>query len=176
MVEIVSKKPKIAITAWRWPLWASLILMFLTAGGFITLRVYLAGIGADVLEINNQIRAEAAKVSVDDETAVVQLSDSLSGFRGLAANHSYFSEFFGVINSLTHTRVAFSRINADKEKAQLQLKGTAQNYTVLAKQIVALRENKNVKSLDVRGINFTTHGLDFELIATIDPAIFKAAQ
>ncbi len=176
MVEIVSQKPRIAIAAWRWPLWVALILFFLTTGTFIALRVYLAQIQANILSINNQIKAEVAKVNVEDENTMVNLSSSLLAFRSLAANHSYFSEFFSAINSLTHTKVAFGRIGVDKEKGQLQLRGTAQNYTALAKQIVALRENKNFNGLEVRGLSFTTSGLEFELITTIDPNIFTKSQ
>ena len=68
--------------------------------------------------------------------------------------------------------MVFTKIDADKEKGFIQLKGTAQNYTALAKQIVALRSNKNIKSLEIKGINFSTNGLEFEITAGADPKIF----
>ena len=70
----------------------------------------------------------------------------------------------------------FTKFDVDREKGTMQLKGSAQNYTALAKQMVALRENENIKSLEVKGINFGTSGLDFELMMFLDPKIFIKKQ
>lgn len=172
MVEIVSsQKPKLILPSWRWPLWFSLTLFFLTVGSFIFLKVYLSKLEADNIVINNQIKAEAAKISVDDENTVIRLNNSLNAFSELIENHSYFSNFFSLLESLTYSRLVFTKVDANK-KGLLQLKGTAQNYTALAKQMVALRSNKDVKSLEVRNINFGTNGLDFDILMGVDPKIF----
>lgn len=172
MVEIVSQKPKLILPSWRWPLWFSLILFFLAIASFIFLKVYLSKLETDITHINNQIKAEAAKISIDDENTVIRLGNSLDAFSSLIASHSYFSNFFNLIDSLTYSRVVFTKIDADKKGGLVQLKGTAQNYTALAKQIVALRSNKDIKSLEVRGINFGTNGLDFDIITGVDSKIF----
>ena len=172
MVEITPQKQKIYTITWRWPLWVSLILFFLILAAFIFFKVYLSRIEADIVNINYQIKAEAAKVSKGDETTVANLSDSLNAFSGLVVNHSYFSKLLELIGSLTYSKVVFTKFDADREKSTMQLKGSAQNYTALAKQIVALRENENIKSLEVKGINFGTSGLDFELTLGVDPKIF----
>ena len=172
MVEITPQKPKLNLPTWRWPLWFSTIIFFLSVGTFIFLRAYQSQLGADISFINNQIKAEAAKISVDDENSVIRLSDSLDAFRRLSADHSYFSNFFNELGSLTHSRLVFTKVDADKEKGLIQLRGTAQNYTTLAKQIVALRSNKDIKSLEIKGINFSTNGLEFEITAGADPKIF----
>ena len=172
MVELVSQKPKISLPTWRWPLWVSIVLVFLSAAAFIFLKVYLAQIQTEIVNINNQIKAEAAKVNASDEDAILRLNDSLSAFGGLVANHSYFSSAFGTIGALTHKKVVFTKLDADREKGIVQLKGAAQNYTALAKQIVALRENENFKSMEIKGINFGVNGLEFELTAGVIPELF----
>lgn len=172
MVEIVSQKPKLTLPSWRWPLWFSFTIFFLVVSSFIFLKVYLSQIEADIIGINDQIKAETAKISVDDENTVIRLGNSLDAFSKLIASHSYFSNFLSLIDSLTYSRVVFTKIDADKNKGALQFKGTAQNYTALAKQIMALRSNKDIKSLEVKGINFGTNGLDFDLIAGVDSKIF----
>lgn len=172
MIEIVSQKPKLTLPSWRWPLWFSFILFFLSVSSFIFLKVYLSQLEADITLTNNQIKAEAAKISIDDENTVMRLNNSLDAFSKLIVNHSYFSDFLSLLESLAHSRVVFTKIDADKSKGFIQLKGTAQNYTALAKQIVALRSNKDVKSLEIKGINFGTNGLDFDIIAGVDSKIF----
>ena len=172
MVEIISQKPTLHIPTWRWPLWVSLIIFLSAVGVFVLLKVYLSSLETDIATINNKIKTESAKVSVDDENAVVRLSDSLNAFTLLTKNHSYFSDFFSLLSSLTYSRLVFTKIDADKEKGIIQLKGTAQNYTALAKQIVALRSNKDIKSLEIKGINFSTNGLEFEVMVFADPKIF----
>ena len=176
MVEIIPQKPKISLPTWRWPLWISVILFFLSIAAFISLKVYLAQIQAEIVNINNQIKAEAAKVNIDDENAVAHLSDSFNAFSGLVSNHSYFSNVFDIIGSLTYQKVVFTKFDADRETGIIQLKGAAQNYTALAKQMVALRENANVKNLEVKGINFSVNGLEFELLAGVDSQLFVKEQ
>jgi len=176
MVEIIPQKPKISLPTWRWPLWLSVALFFLSIAAFISLKVYLAWIQTEIININNQIKTEAAKVNIDDENTAAHLNDSFSVFSGLVANHSYFSNVFDVIGSLTYQKVVFTKFDADRKAELIQLKGTAQNYTALAKQMVALRENANVKNLEVKGINFSANGLEFELLAGVDSQLFVKKQ
>ncbi|MBI2635293.1 MAG: hypothetical protein HYW79_01995 [Parcubacteria group bacterium] len=172
MVELATQKSKSYTITWRWPLRVSLVFFFLTISAFIFFRVYLSGIETDIVNINNQIKVEAAKVSKGDEMTIANLADSLTAFSGLVANHSYLSKMMELIGSLTYSKVVFTKFDVDREKSAMQLKGSAQNYTALAKQMVALRENENVKNLEVKGINFGTSGLDFELVMLLDPKIF----
>jgi len=172
MVEIIPQKPKISLPIWRWPLWLSIALFFLCLAAFIFLKVYLSQIQAEIININNQIKIENSKVNANDENAMVYLVDSLGAFSGLVADHSYFSNVFEAIGSLTYQKVVFTKFDADREKNTIQLRGITQNYTALAKQMVAWRENANVKSLEVKGINFGVNGLEFELLAGVDSKIF----
>lgn len=172
MVEITPQKSKLVLPGWRWPLWLSLALFFLSAGVFMFLKIYLAQIQAEIISINNQIKTEAGKVSIDDENTAIRLSDSLAALSGIVSNHSYFSGVFDLVGSLTHSRAVFIKFDADRDKGVVNLKGLAQNYTVLAKQMVALRENNYVKSLEVKGINFGNTGLEFELTLGVDPKMF----
>lgn len=176
MVEILPQKPKISLPTRRWPLRFSVVLFFLSIAAFIFLKVYLSQIQADILDVNNQIKTEAAKVNANDENTVAHLNDSLNVFSGLVSNHSYFSNVLDMIGSLTYSKVVFTKFDADRGKNTIQLRGTAQNYTALAKQMVALRENANVKSLEVKGINFGANGLEFELSASVDSQLFVKKQ
>jgi len=172
MVEIVSQKPKIVLPNWHWPLWLSLLFFFSSIGGFLFLKFYLSQLEFDILDINNQIKIESAKVNISDEKSVINLSDSLIAFSRIVSNHSYFSNFLELIGSLTYAQVTFTKIDADKEKGTVQLKGETQNYTALAKQMVAMRDNEYIKSLDVKSINFSDKGLEFELSLSVYPKMF----
>lgn len=176
MVEIIPQKPKISLPTWRWPLWLSVALFFLSVAAFISLKVYLSQIQAEIVNINNQIKTEAAKVNADDENTVVHLSDSFNVFSGLISNHSYFSNVFDVIGSLTYQKLVFTKFDTDRETGIIQLRGAAQNYTALAKQMVALRGNPSVRNLEVKGINFSVNGLEFELLAGVDSQFFIKKQ
>ena len=176
MVEIISQKPKISLPTWRWPLWLSVALFFLSIAAFISLKVYLSQIQVEIVSINNQIKTETAKINADDENTVLHLNDSLGAFSALVKNHSYFSSVFDVIGSLTYQKVVFTKFDANREAGIIQLKGTAQNYTALAKQMVAWREHANVKNLEVKGINFGANGLEFELLSGVDSQFFVKKQ
>lgn len=153
-------------------MWLSLILFFLSILVYMGLKVYLAQIQAEITNINNQIKTEASKVSADDENSVIRLSDSLAALDSIVLNHSYFSNTLSLVGSLTHSKTVFTKFDADRDKGVINLKGLAQNYTALAKQMVALRGNDYVKSLGVKGINFGNTGLEFDLTLGVDPKIF----
>ena len=176
MVEITPQKPKLILPNWSWPLWLSLTLFFLSVFAFIFLKVYFARIQEEIISINNQIKTEVGKVSVDDENTVIRLSDSLAALGGIISNHSYFSGVFDLVGSLTYSKMVFTKFDADRDKGIINLKGSAQNYTALAKQMVALREKDYVKTLEVKGINFGNTGLDFELMLGVDSKIFIKQQ
>mgnify|MGYP001591355458 FL=1 len=173
MVEITPTKPKLVTVTWRWPLWVAVALFLAAAAAFIGFRVYLNIIQTEVLSVNNQIKTEAAKVSVEDENTIAGLSDTLRSFTGMVNSHAYFSEFFSRLEALTNKRVAFTRFDANTERNFIQLGGVAQNYTTLARQMVAFRESEYVKGVEVRRISFNPTGLEFELSVTVDPKIFK---
>lgn len=168
----MSQKSKIILPNWRWPLWLSLSVFFLSIGAFIFLKVYLSQLESDIVNINNRIKVESAKVNANDEKSVINLNDSLLTFSRVITNHSYFSNFLELIGSLTYARVIFTKVDADREKGIVQLRGETQNYTALAKQVVALRNSEHIKSLEVKGINFSDRGLEFELLLGVDPKIF----
>lgn len=172
MVEITPQKPKLVLPTWHWPLWTSIIFFFLSVFAFILLKAYLSQVQAGIIDINNKIKAEAAKVNANDENSVLRLNDSLIVFSSIKTNHSYFSKFLDLLGSLAYARVVFTKVDADRDKGIVQLKGTAQNYTALAKQMVALRENENIGDLEVKGINFSSNGLEFELTLGVNPKIF----
>lgn len=172
MVEITPQKPKLVLPNWQWPLRLSITVFFLSIAVFVAFKVYLTQIQTEIISINNQIKTEAGKVGVDDENTIVRLSESLAALDGIISNHSYFSNVFSLLSSLTYSKAVFINFNADREKSIINLRGSTQSYTTLAKQIVALRENEHVKSLEISGINFGNSGLDFGLTLGIDPAVF----
>ena len=172
MVEIVSQKPKISIPAWQWPLWVAIALFLLTVAAFAGLNIYLSQIRAEVENISNQIKIEAAKVSPKDAEAIARLNDSLGNFNKLILEHISFAKVLDTIGAVTYQKVVFTDFASDREKNSVQLKGIAQNYTALAKQIVALRKNENIKGLAIKGIGFGDKGLSFDIMAEVDPKLF----
>ncbi len=173
MVEITPQKQKISLPVWRWPLWVASVLAFLCVAAFLALTVYLHTIQNSIAAVNDRIKVSAAKINAGDETTVANLSDSLAVFSGLVANHTYFSGMLGEIGALTYQKVVFDKFDADRTTSVIKLSGVAQNYTALAKQIVALRENQYFQNVEVKGISFGTGGLEFEISALVDSKFFN---
>lgn len=178
MVEFAPKSPSLAqaLPTWRWLLWASIALFIIVILGYIGLRFYLAQLQNEAVGLNNQIEEAAAAVNIQDEQTVLRFNDSLNAIRNLFANHTYFSSFFNLINSSTYPKVIYRSLRADAIKNEIQLQGTAQSYTALAKQIVALRDLSFIKGVAVSGIKFLTEGLQFSLDIEVKPEIFRQTK
>ncbi|HAJ44555.1 TPA: hypothetical protein DCL87_01215, partial [Candidatus Azambacteria bacterium] len=104
--------------------------------------------------------------------AIARLNDSLGNFNKLILEHISFAKVLDTIGAVTYQKVVFTDFASDREKNSVQLKGIAQNYTALAKQIVALRKNENIKGLAIKGIGFGDKGLSFDIMAEVDPKLF----
>ena len=178
MVEFVSKRPSLtqALPTWRWLLWASIALFILVVLGYFGLRFYLAQLYNEAIGLNNQIEEAAAAVNIQDEQTVLRFNDSLNAVRSLFANHTYFSSFFNLVSSSTYPKIIYRSLRADAAKNSVQFQGTAQSYTALAKQIVALRALSFIKGVEVSGIAFSTEGLQFSLNIEVKPDIFRQTK
>lgn len=174
MVELNAPKQKLNVNTenLRWPLGVSVALFFTVIAVFIGFKIYLNRIQADIVAIDQQVQEEIKKVSVQDENLVIRMNESIGAFKNILENHSYFSNVLDFISSLTYAKTYYERFDADLEKNAIQIKGTTQNYSTLAKQIVAIRDNKSVQSLEVSSLSFSSGGVNFGFLLTVDSSVF----
>lgn len=178
MIEITSKNPAFEqnLPSWRWLLWVSIAVLVIVVLAYFGLRFYLIQLHNQAADLNNRIKTAAALVNPQDEETIIRFNNSLDSLSSLFKNHTYFSNFFNLIGSLTYPKISYRSFQADAVKNNFQVQGAAQSYSALAKQIVAFRNNPFVKGVDISGIVFGPTGLQFNLKIDVQPEIFRQAK
>ncbi|MDD2753107.1 MAG: hypothetical protein PHT44_00615 [Candidatus Portnoybacteria bacterium] len=111
----------------------------------------------------------------DKETAlkIINLEKSSESAKELLISHNFVSEFFNKLAAATLPQVQWRSLNLLAAERSLKLGGAASNYSVLAKQILALREsgflNVSVSKIKLDKLG----GVAFEAGLNFDPKFLR---
>lgn len=165
LLENLSKRPAI--------LWGSLIFLGAVVLIYAGLYFYSLSIQNEITSLNGRIAQAQSKIKSQDSVNVINFINQSDLIKQALIAHNYFSSFFGILESLVNQKVSLAKITIDAQKNFVDIEGLAQNYTYLAKEIVALRSNQKVIGVDVSQISLTPRGLNFRLLANVNNEIFK---
>ncbi len=128
------------------------------------------------IQISDLKRQQSEVFSAKDKEAAVKIVDFDKGAaltQSLLKNHIYSSNIFDKLAAVTMPRVQWQSFNLSVKDSSIVLKGLAADYTILAKQMLALERDAlaNVKisniSLDKAG------GVGFTASGNFDPKILQ---
>ncbi len=147
-----------------------LILLLLSWGG---LKFYQSSLVSQTQNLKEQ---ESKVFSIKDKELVVQMMDFESGAKlisNLLKNHVYTSEILDKLATSTLPQVQWVSYGLDVINRRITLRGRAANYSVLAKQILALQDsgfsNVAVSSIALDKVGGVSFGVNFEF----DPKIIQ---
>lgn len=157
----------------HWELPSGSFLRGLTILAGVILALLLLGWGGLAYyekSLNEQISAlkdKQSKVfSSDDKQLVVQMNDFEIGatlLQDILKNHIYVTGLLDAIATSTLTQVQWNSFGLNVRPRGVNLNGSAANYSILAKQILAL-QNGGFSKVVVSGINLgKAGGVDFSV-------------
>lgn len=176
MVEIITKPKNTFIENFpKKPiiLWSTLIFLGAVLAVYGGLYFYSSSLKKDINNLKERIAQAQIKAQSQESLEVVNFINKSELVKQVLASHVYFSGFFGILESLINQKVALSKINVSAEKKFFDIEGLAQSYTHLAKEIVALRTNKNIEGVEVSQISLNPRGLSFRISAMVNSDIFR---
>lgn len=133
-------------------------LSLLIYGG---LFFYNKSLGAQIIELQTQIKEAKKQRDVDFEKEAIPLERALRGLKTILKNHFYWSNVFSKFEKLIVPQISFSDFNGTIEKdgsVNLSLSGKTAGYTYLAKQMVSFSQEELVSDIKVSGIKLGTEG------------------
>ncbi len=152
---IVGGDQKVRFDIWGKVAVALLIVVILTGGAFF---IWNKSVKSEKKILQNKLQNLKAERDATLEKEITQTSTMVNAFEGLLKDHRHWSDFFAVIEDRSIPGVVFTELKAFYDTASISLKGLAQNYTILAKQIKSLEEEENINRVDVSDVELNKEG------------------
>jgi len=98
----------------------------------------------------------------------------INDFSVLIDNHRKASNIFAFMENQCHPKVWFNNFSLNTKEGTVSLAGEAQDFLSLGQQMLILKDEKMIKSVDLANISMKKEGkITFNLSISFDPLIFK---
>jgi Tfp pilus assembly protein PilN len=110
--------------------------------------------------IKQEISLLANKRMPDQEEAIIDLDTKISLLKEVFQNHTYWSEIFERIESLTMSDVYFqdAKLTMELDKISLQFSASTDTYKSLAKQMLVFQEEPIIQRVEISNITLSEEG------------------
>lgn len=141
------------------------------AGGFF---FYQRSLEATRLEWAQQVEGQEAELKPELLSQLTDLSNSLTIARELLSGHSFASNVFLFIQSITHPRVQFSAFTFSRDSRKIEISGAAASYQTVAEQISLMEAHSQVEKVEFGGLARGDKGLvNFKLAIIFKPSLLQ---
>lgn len=115
-----------------------------------------------------ELRSNQASQGLEDN--VVALSRKVGDFSSIFKKHKITSRVFDLLRASCHPRVQFTAFDFNANEGTINLVGIGQDFQVLGEQILVFKQDKNIKDVEVSGINLSKEGdVSFNVSFSIKP-------
>lgn len=144
----------------------SYVILFLVLAGWGGLYFYsdqlqkeIDLVAGSIEKINNEGLAGRNK----EVNKIKSANSKLNNFQGIFDKHIYSSEVFRFIEGVTLKKVQFSKFNLDVSKSSINLSGATGSYSDFAKQINKLKNEKDIRNVEISSFGIDREGIKFDL-------------
>jgi hypothetical protein len=135
------------------------------------IKVYDYFLQKDIINLDKQITDAQGQESEDVVSKVTETEKAIATVKNLSKNHVFSSLFFEKIEQVTLPQVRWGSYAVNTEQGTADLRGQADSYSYLAKQIVSFQDAKI--TINVSGISLQGDGVAFSASIKFDPAILQ---
>jgi hypothetical protein len=124
------------------------------------------------LEIKITQGRTAQRISLEEES--FEQKKKIETIYPFLEAHTLSSKFFEFLESKTHPRIFFSRLNLDTEKARAILTGATDSFSTLDQQLLVFNQDSLVEDLLLTTANLNKQGgVDFNLEIFLNKNFFQ---
>ena len=159
-----------------WPtraLTLSIVFVVLLAGVYFGLRYFNNNLRAQIETINGLIQESINGLPSEKRQEIFKMDARLNNLEKILTNHPYVSKIFGLVERVAHPRVSFKSMEVAISQNSISLSGRADNYTVLAEQLIGVLAVEDVKDAQLKSFGAEELGINFVLEIKFDPSLIK---
>ena len=148
-----------------------LVLVFALYGA---ISFYEGILNGNIVDLDNRTKALNENRDEDKENAVLRFDAKLDRLGLILDNHIYSSAFFSFLESITHTKVQFTKFDFTAPDGSVTLRGLTESYDTFGEQVVALEQNDVIYNLVVSDVKLKKTGqVEFVIRFELDESVYS---
>lgn len=151
-----------------------LVLILLAVAAWAGLNFYRSSMIKQTLQLQDEYVAVFTPSEKDLADRIVTLQSQVDSLQTLLKSHLYTSNILDILAGATLPQVQWDGYNLNVDAQKIELKGRTVNYSVLAKQILALQQVDGFSKVVASGIKLDKLGdVTFGVDCQFDPKIIQ---
>jgi len=151
-----------------------LAIVAVLAGG---LYLYKDSLENKLTSLNTELTALEQQRDRQSEQNILIFNKQISMLSNLLDKHTYWTTAFSKIEGLTQNQIQFNSLTATVADNKIDIKATATNYTIIARQIAAFLSDESITDINLSRVNTLTNGqLELSMQIIFDRSKFLTSK
>lgn len=171
-IKVIPQEEISQVSRWLSFLFVLSIIFFLVSLLSYFLIVGLIGkTKEDIENLKTTLAARSEEQRVLEEK-ILSYQQKISDFAPLLKTHKKPSNFFQILEDVSHPQVWFTGLKLDSQKAIINLEGETQSFQTLSQQQELLNLNPSFKEVNLQTVSLIEGGkVKFVLSIVLDPQL-----
>lgn len=109
----------------------------------------------------------------DMEKEILFRQKKINDFSTLLSQHLMSSNFFKVLEALTHPNIWFSEVSLDSDTSKVIISGETEDFQTLGQQLIIFQEAPAIIGSELSQISIGRGRIQFTFLLSLDPQVFK---
>lgn len=168
-------KFKTTPSLFKFNLWLGIAIALLIVSilGYLGLIFYKNSLDKDNLALEIQTRDKEPERDLGLEKQLIELERGNKNLEKFSKTHIYSSRLFQMLEELTISQVQWQKFEADIFSNEIDLRGQAINYNILAEEITTLENDSRINKVETSGIRLGAGGVNFNMALGFEPTLLK---
>lgn len=151
----------------------SFFLFVIACAVYLGLRFgYAPILSSRVDELDAELAALGEQIPEQQQAEFIQLYSQISNLQAVLKKHVMTSVVFPMIERNTHTDVTFTNFDLSVPESRLAIEGFARSYEVLAQQLGAWQNVREIEKSYVSESQLAEGRVRFRMILQLTPSVF----
>jgi len=174
MVEIIPKPKPVTPLGQNILLYLSILLLIGTISAIFVLDNSKTEAQTKLEDLGTKISEAKTPERKLLEGEVISWRGKINDFSGLLNDHLYSSNFFRVLEDITHPEVWFSEIDLGSRDEKVIISGQAEDFTALGQQLLIFQKSSAVDGVSLSKVSVAKEGgISFTFELKLNPQTLR---
>ncbi|PIR98080.1 MAG: hypothetical protein COT89_01425 [Candidatus Colwellbacteria bacterium CG10_big_fil_rev_8_21_14_0_10_42_22] len=134
---------------------------------------YKAFLNNEIEKADSALQELSSRVTEEEKESLAVLNSQLTNIRTLLREHTFTSQGFALLESLTHPNISYTEMDLVMEDGKISLGGIANSYDDLVAQLTILEESQYVISYNLEDSQWNNGVIQFNLDMFVTDKVFE---
>jgi hypothetical protein len=171
--KLIPKEEKKSSSFVNFALIISILVLIGSGAGYFWVKAQVGETEEEIYRVETETLNTRESGDKEVEKQVSSYAKKISDFSTLLGLREEIFPFFGFLEELMHKRVSLTKMSMDIKTGVLSLEGEAENFRVLAEQMLILKDNDSIIEPVLNNLSLGEEGgVEFGITLSLDSGIF----